>query len=183
MALSRLLESLRSADRLELVRSVAERMLQELIESDAAARIGAEWTEHTEARIAYPAATCPKAASTKSPPASALTKPEFSGDLHAGDASVREALDSVLHRDPPLANFVMTYPTRPVDIGGFLLPADQPVVISHAACNNDPTLGSHRPLGNRAHFTWGAGRTAARPDRTRTSSPKPPSSTSSTLCP
>ncbi len=58
MALSRpdvlrLLESLRSADRLELVRSVAERLLQELIESEAAARIGAVWAEHTEARTAY----------------------------------------------------------------------------------------------------------------------------------
>ncbi|MGV9567693.1 hypothetical protein [Streptomyces sp. NPDC003480] len=31
------------------------------------------------------------------------------------------------------------------------------MVISHAACNTDPTLGSHRPLGNRAHLTWGAG--------------------------
>ncbi|WP_055495885.1 hypothetical protein [Streptomyces sp. TP-A0356] len=31
------------------------------------------------------------------------------------------------------------------------------MVISHTACNNDPTLGSHRPLGNRAHLTWGAG--------------------------
>ncbi|MEU9987828.1 transposase [Streptomyces sp. NPDC048045] len=38
---------------LEPVRSVAERMLQELIESEAAARIGAEWNEHTEARTAY----------------------------------------------------------------------------------------------------------------------------------
>ena len=38
--LLRLLESLRSADGLELVRSVAERMLQELIEAEATARIG-----------------------------------------------------------------------------------------------------------------------------------------------
>lgn len=35
------------------MRSVAERMLQELIESEAAARIGAEWNEHTEVRTAY----------------------------------------------------------------------------------------------------------------------------------
>ncbi|MFF4863515.1 cytochrome P450 [Streptomyces sp. NPDC001231] len=86
-----------------------------------------------------------------------LTNSEFSGDLHAGDAPVREALDTVLYRDPPLANFQMTYPLRPVDISGFLLPADQPVVISYAACNNDPALGPHRPLGNRAHLAWGAG--------------------------
>ncbi|MFE9684497.1 cytochrome P450 [Streptomyces sp. NPDC006285] len=86
-----------------------------------------------------------------------LTNPDFSGDLHAGDASVREALDTVLYRDPPLANFSMSYPPRPVDIGGYLLPADEPVVISYAACNNDPALGEHPPLGNRAHLAWGAG--------------------------
>ncbi|MEU8482273.1 cytochrome P450 [Streptomyces sp. NPDC048641] len=86
-----------------------------------------------------------------------LTNSDFSGDLLAGDASVREALDTVLYRDPPLANFAMSYPPRPVDIGGFLLPPDQPVVVSYAACNNDPALGAHRPLGNRAHLAWGAG--------------------------
>jgi putative transposase len=50
--LLRLLESLRSADGLELVRSIAERTLQELIDAEATARIGAEWNEHTEARTA-----------------------------------------------------------------------------------------------------------------------------------
>ncbi|MET7695567.1 transposase, partial [Streptomyces sp. NPDC005483] len=50
--LLRLLESLRSSDGLELVRSVAERMLQELIEAEATSRIGAEWNEHTETRTA-----------------------------------------------------------------------------------------------------------------------------------
>ncbi|MCX5230299.1 transposase [Streptomyces sp. NPDC006553] len=39
-------------DGLELVRGVAERMLQELIEAEATARIGAEWNEHTETRTA-----------------------------------------------------------------------------------------------------------------------------------
>jgi putative transposase len=50
--LLRLLESLRSADGLELVRGVAERMLQELIDAEATARIGAGWNEHTETRTA-----------------------------------------------------------------------------------------------------------------------------------
>ncbi|MEV8546416.1 transposase [Streptomyces sp. NPDC051572] len=50
--LLRLLESLRSANGLELVRSVAERLLQELIEAEASARIGAEWNEHTDTRTA-----------------------------------------------------------------------------------------------------------------------------------
>lgn len=34
----------------ELVRGVAERMLQELIEAEATARVGAEWNEHAETR-------------------------------------------------------------------------------------------------------------------------------------
>ncbi|MFJ7209976.1 transposase [Streptomyces sp. NPDC098789] len=51
--LLRLLESLRSADGLELVREVAERLLQELIEAEATSRIGAEWGEHTEARTGW----------------------------------------------------------------------------------------------------------------------------------
>lgn len=51
--LLRLLEALRSADGLELIRGAAERMLQELIEAEATAKIGAEWNEHTETRTAF----------------------------------------------------------------------------------------------------------------------------------
>lgn len=51
--LLRLMEALRSAEGLELVRSIAERMVQELIEAEAAAKIGAEWNEHTENRTNY----------------------------------------------------------------------------------------------------------------------------------
>ncbi|MEU2264469.1 transposase [Streptomyces sp. NPDC019645] len=51
--LRRLLESLRSADGLELVREVAERLLQELIEAEATTKIGAEWGEHTDTRTTW----------------------------------------------------------------------------------------------------------------------------------
>ncbi|MEV5084265.1 transposase [Streptomyces sp. NPDC056159] len=51
--LFRLLESLRSADGLELVHEVAERLLQELIEAEATAKIGAEWGEHTDTRTTW----------------------------------------------------------------------------------------------------------------------------------
>ncbi|MFF7139617.1 IS256 family transposase [Streptomyces nodosus] len=51
--LQRLLESLRTADGIELVRNVAERMLQELIEAELTGRIGAQWNEHTETRTAF----------------------------------------------------------------------------------------------------------------------------------
>ncbi|MFD4577944.1 cytochrome P450 [Streptomyces sp. NPDC058417] len=84
-----------------------------------------------------------------------LTDDAFSGHVHAG-ASVREALDEVLFRDPPLANFCMSYPPFPTDIDGYSLPAHQPVLISLAAAANDPVLGQDI-TGNRAHLAWGAG--------------------------
>lgn len=48
--LIRLLESLRSTDGIELIRAIAERMMQELIEAEASAHIGADWNEHTPTR-------------------------------------------------------------------------------------------------------------------------------------
>lgn len=69
-----------------------------------------------------------------------LTDEEFSAALHAGQSTVRDALDTVLYTDPPMANYCITYPPYPADIDGYLLPAHQPVVISMAACNNDPEL-------------------------------------------
>lgn len=51
--LLRLLESLRAADGVETIRAVCERILQELIEAEATARIGAEWNEHTESRTTW----------------------------------------------------------------------------------------------------------------------------------
>lgn len=46
--LLRLMESLRTADGMELIRALAQRILQELIEAEATARIGAEPGERTE---------------------------------------------------------------------------------------------------------------------------------------
>jgi cytochrome P450 len=86
-----------------------------------------------------------------------LSDDRFAGDLSGGSLSVEDALDEVLWTDPPLANFGVTYPVEPLDFYGVKLPADQPVVISFAAANNDPsTLAEHR-AGNRAHLAWGIG--------------------------
>ncbi|WP_327411268.1 cytochrome P450 (plasmid) [Streptomyces sp. NBC_01281] len=86
-----------------------------------------------------------------------LTDDDFSATVHSAGASVREALDSVLYRDPPLANFCITYPPRPVNVDGVRLPAHQPVVISMAACNNDPALNAGGGSGDRAHLSWSTG--------------------------
>ncbi|MES4887641.1 cytochrome P450 [Streptomyces sp. NPDC096012] len=89
-----------------------------------------------------------------------LTDDQFSAGLHAGQP-VRDALDTVLYTDPPMANYCITYPPYPIDIEGVLLPAHQPVVISMAACNNDPAvtagLGATALTGNRAHLSWSIG--------------------------
>ncbi|MFG3150538.1 cytochrome P450 [Streptomyces sp. NPDC048219] len=90
-----------------------------------------------------------------------LTDEEFSADLHAGLSTVRDALDAVLYTDPPMANYCISYPPYPIDVDGVLLPADQPVVISMSAANNDPALtdgvSEGRHTGNRAHLAWSTG--------------------------
>jgi cytochrome P450 len=81
----------------------------------------------------------------------------FAGDLSGGSLSVEDALDEVLWTDPPLANFGVTYPVEPLDFHGVRLPADEPVVISFAAANQDPATRAQDRAGNRAHLSWGVG--------------------------
>ncbi|MGW5381969.1 cytochrome P450 [Nocardia sp. NPDC003963] len=78
--------------------------------------------------------------------------------------STGPAIDEVLFNDPPMANFCTTYPRQPVSLDGEWLPAHQPVVISLAACNNDPDIrDSHLEVpggphsGNRSHLAWSVG--------------------------
>ncbi|MFD7432055.1 cytochrome P450 [Streptomyces sp. NPDC059818] len=90
-----------------------------------------------------------------------LTDDEFSATLHSAESTVRDALDTVLYTDPPMANYCISYPRYDSDVDGTLLPAHQPVVISMAACNNDPALTGGLPpeafVGNRAHLSWSTG--------------------------
>ncbi|MFE1592987.1 cytochrome P450 [Nocardia sp. NPDC058705] len=86
-----------------------------------------------------------------------LTDQRFAGSLLGGSLSTRDALDEVLYTDPPLANFCTTYPRQPILVDDVWLPAHQPVVISMAACNNDPAIGTGDFLDNRAHLAWSTG--------------------------
>ena len=84
------------------------------------------------------------------------------GNVLGRNLSTLNALDEVLFNDPPMANFCTTYPRQPIMVDSIWLPADQPVVISLAACNNDPQIrGDHdrgeNSLGNRSHLAWSAG--------------------------
>lgn len=86
-----------------------------------------------------------------------LTDSRFAGHVLGGSLSTRDALDEVLFADPPMANFCVTYPRQPILIDGVWLAAHEPVVISMAGCNNDPTISAGDHTGNRAHLAWGAG--------------------------
>ncbi|MQY19943.1 cytochrome P450 [Nocardia macrotermitis] len=86
-----------------------------------------------------------------------ITDERFGGDILAGSLSTRDALDEVLFTDPPMANFSITYPRQPILIEDTWLPAHQPVVVSFAACNNDPEIAGGDRTGNRSHLAWGAG--------------------------
>ncbi|MFD8727683.1 cytochrome P450 [Streptomyces sp. NPDC059611] len=87
-----------------------------------------------------------------------LTDQQFGGTVASGTLTVREAMDEALFTDPPMANYCLSYPPAPVNINGYVLPAHEPVVISMAAANNDPSLGDPRMrLGNRAHLAFSAG--------------------------
>ncbi|NNH68576.1 cytochrome P450 [Nocardia uniformis] len=86
-----------------------------------------------------------------------LTDERFAGDVLGGSLSTRDALDEVLFNDPPMANFAISYPRQPMLIGDTWLPAHQPVVISLAGCNNDPTIAGGERIGNRSHLAWSLG--------------------------
>jgi cytochrome P450 len=86
-----------------------------------------------------------------------LSEERFGGDLSGGSLPIEEALDEVLWTDPPLANYAVSYPVRDTDFAGVRLPANEPVVISFAAVNTDPSMASDERAGNRAHLAWGAG--------------------------
>ncbi|MBF6332943.1 cytochrome P450 [Nocardia transvalensis] len=86
-----------------------------------------------------------------------LTDERFAGGVLGGALSTRDALDEVLFTDPPGANYCVSYPRQPILIDDVWLPAHQPVVISMAACNNDPAVGAREYIDNRSHLAWSVG--------------------------
>ncbi|WP_235748583.1 cytochrome P450 [Nocardia coffeae] len=86
-----------------------------------------------------------------------LTNDQFGGGIVSGALSTRDALDQVLFLDPPLPNNSISYPRQPTLINGIWLPANQPVLVSLAACNNDPEIAADERTGNRSHLAWSAG--------------------------
>jgi cytochrome P450 len=79
------------------------------------------------------------------------------GDLSGGSLPIEDALDEVLWQDTPVANYAPSFPVQDVELGGVRLPAREPVIISFAALNADPTRDPAQRVGNRAHLSWSAG--------------------------
>ncbi|MFF1837216.1 cytochrome P450 [Streptomyces sp. NPDC058231] len=84
----------------------------------------------------------------------------FSKEESAKGASmlIDDALDNVLWNNPPIANYATHFPLQDVDLGGVVVKANTPLVISFAAANSDPSLADARQSRSMgAHLAWGAG--------------------------
>ncbi|WP_258081628.1 cytochrome P450 [Nocardia nova] len=71
--------------------------------------------------------------------------------------STKTALVEILTTDPPLANYLLTYPAQPIEVDGVWLPANQPVMVSMAACSSDPAADTGDYADSSWHLGWGTG--------------------------
>ncbi|MET8654647.1 cytochrome P450 [Nocardia aurea] len=85
-----------------------------------------------------------------------LTDSRF-GDGNSLHVSTKTAIDERLATDPPMANYCITYPRQPILIEDTWLPADQPVIISMAACNTDPEMNTGEFLDNGWNLAFSTG--------------------------
>ena len=98
-----------------------------------------------------------------------ITDDRFTASTTNVSSTITDAMTEVLAFDPPMANFCLTYPPRPTvvetqpDGQRIWLPANEPVLISLAACNNDPRIQKDR-RANDSHLGWSTGRHACPKD-------------------
>ncbi|MEU4840015.1 cytochrome P450 [Nocardia testacea] len=86
-----------------------------------------------------------------------LLDPRFTTNQVGFAPPTRAALEEVLATDPPLAHHSIVYPPLPVLIEDVWLPADQPVLVSAAACHDDPERTAAHHHGHGTDLAWGAG--------------------------
>lgn len=86
-----------------------------------------------------------------------LTDSRFTSGENGIPLSTRSALEERLATDPPMANYCITYPRQPILIEGEWLPANQPVIISMAACNTDPEINTGEYLDNGWNLAFSTG--------------------------
>ncbi|WP_433635217.1 cytochrome P450 [Nocardia sp. CA-120079] len=86
-----------------------------------------------------------------------VTEDRFLTSRESFGMPIADALTEILVKDPPITNLCLSYPPQPIKVDGIWLPANQPVVISMAACNNDPTVNTGQFFEAEWHLSWGAG--------------------------
>jgi cytochrome P450 len=86
-----------------------------------------------------------------------LLDPRFTTNQVGFAPPTRAALEEVLATDPPLAHHSIVYPPLPVLIEDVWLPADQPVLVSPAACHDDPERTAAHHSAHGTDLAWGAG--------------------------
>jgi cytochrome P450 len=86
-----------------------------------------------------------------------LTDTRYTSDDNSRPLSIKTALEERLATDPPMANYCITYPRQPILIEGVWLPANQPVIISMAACNTDPEMNTGEFLDNGWNLAFSTG--------------------------
>ncbi|MFH8407601.1 cytochrome P450 [Streptomyces sp. NPDC018019] len=82
--------------------------------------------------------------------------------LRAGEIAWERAVEEVLRWDPPTANFLLRFATRPAALAGVDLQAGDPVMISYIAMGRDPerfgpTAGQFDIRHVRSHTSFGHG--------------------------
>jgi len=86
-----------------------------------------------------------------------LTDERYTGHSSDGHLTTKTALEERLATDPPMANYCITYPRQPISVEGQFLPANEPVIISMAACNTDPQKNSGEFIDNGWNLAWSTG--------------------------
>ncbi|MCX4885343.1 MULTISPECIES: cytochrome P450 [unclassified Streptomyces] len=91
----------------------------------------------------------------------------ISGDADGGVRTaqsagmVREAMNRVVMRKPPLVNFVPRFAAEDSRLGNYTIRAGDPVWVSPAAAHADPLFAGRiapgSSISSRAHLSWGAG--------------------------
>lgn len=87
-----------------------------------------------------------------------MTDERFGGDVLGGALSGQDAIDEVLHTNPPVAVAAPRFPRQMQVLDNIgTLPDNSPLLVGLAACNADPTVMRDDRRGNRSHLAFGAG--------------------------
>ncbi|WP_225447133.1 cytochrome P450 [Streptacidiphilus sp. PB12-B1b] len=86
-----------------------------------------------------------------------LSDRAYYSSLANGSLAARSAIDEVLRREPPMANYGAHYVRQDTVFCGTYIRPDEPVLVSYAAVNAGIGGGPAGSSGGGAHLAWSAG--------------------------